>query len=497
MDKAAFWGISLPAHRTRAMATEEHRAPSGLDAAPVPRIAPEAGCDEVGMADRFVAKHAHSVLHCDELGKWLCWDGSRWARDRNRLVWVKAEQTVQLLDQEWRETLRGSDTHASLKRILDHMRKRAGLNNMMEIVKGRPSIAIVPDVLDRDPWLLNCRNSTVDLRTGFAREPSPKDLITKQAAVHYDPGAPCPLWLAFLRQIFANDPEILAYIQRVVGYCLTGITTEHAMFFCYGVGANGKSVMWTVLQDMLGDYAIQADSDLLIVPKGADKHSTEMADLIGARLAMVTEVKRGRTLDEARLKQLAGGDRVAARKMRQDNVQFQMQAKLVMAANHRPPVDAFDYGTWRRIFLINYGVVIPDDQQDTGLAVKLATERAGILNWAIDGLRDYLKLGGLKPPESVRQDVAEYRSDMDVFSRFIRECCSVGEERKMRPGQARKAYCVWARDEGFGSRSSRWFAQQMKDRGFEKTTTKGKQSYVGVGLLTDWYERADTWKDGE
>jgi putative DNA primase/helicase len=448
------------------------------------------------MAFRFVEDRGHLVRYCDDLGKWFCWDGSRWERDRTRQIWTLAEESIDLLVPELRSLVGDAKSYKNLEDLQEHMQKRSGVVNMLEFVKGRGPIKVSIEMLDADPWLLNVRNGTVDLRTGEFREARQADLITKQAAVSFDSAATCPQWLAFLERVFAGDQEVIRYVQRVVGYCLTGSVDEQAMFFCYGTGANGKTVLWVTVQDLLGDYAIQASSDLLTVTKG-DKHPTDMAHLMGARLAMVTEIKRGRSLDESRMKKLTGGDKVDARFVRQDMINFDMQAKLVMTANHLPPVDTFDEGTWRRIFQIVFDVTIPKEERDRGLTRKLAKERSGILNWALEGLRDYRDLGGLEPPDSVTENTDGYREEMDIFGRFISECCLLLDGAKVRPNDLRKAYCAWAAGQGYGPRSIRWISGHVRDRGIVKGPVGGYDYYKGIGLLVKWEHRAKDWSDKE
>jgi putative DNA primase/helicase len=256
---------------------------------------------------------------------------------------------------------------------------------------------------------------TVNLLTGERYAPRPEDFMTRCAAVA--PRGSCPLWLRFLNRVTDGDRDLQHYLQRVAGYCLTGRTSEHAMFFLYGTGANGKTVFTSTLAGMMGDYAIAAPMELLIETK-TDRHPTELAMLRGARLVIASETQAGRNWNEARIKALTGGDKIVARFMRGDFFEFIPQFKLMISGNHKPTLRNVDEAIRRRLHLIPFTVTIPPEERDRDLADKLRAEWPGILQWAIDGSLEWRRVG-LLPPEAVQHATEDYlQAEDDVLSWF-------------------------------------------------------------------------------
>src|SRR5919107_5291637 len=265
--------------------------------------------------------------------------------------------------------------------------------------------------MDASPDLLNVLNGTIDLRTGELRPHRREDLITKMAPVEYDPNSPVPAWAATLERVLPS-PDLRAFFKKLCGYAISGETSEHLLPVLYGTGANGKSTVLSTLLAAAGDYGMQAAPDLLVAKKGA--HPTEVADLFGMRLVASIEVEDGRRLAESLVKQLTGGDKVRARRMRQDFWQFEPTHKVFMAVNHKPEVRGTDTAIWRRIRLIPFTETIPPGEQDKKLPEKLRAELFGILAWCVEGCLEWQR-EGLQAPEEVRRATGQYRSEMDVI----------------------------------------------------------------------------------
>ena len=255
-------------------------------------------------------------------------------------------------------------------------------------------IAATVDQWDADPWLLNTPDGVVDLRTGQRRPHRAEDYQTKITAV--GPGGDCPRFLAFLDRITGGDGELVAYLQRVLGYALTGLTREHALFFGYGTGANGKSVLLSTVSGLLGDYHKSAPIETFTA-SNADRHPTDLASLRGARLVTATETEEGRRWAESGIKQLTGGDTVAARFMRQDFFEYRPAFKLIIAGNHKPSLRSVDEAIRRQFHLIPFAVTIPPEERDADLAEKLKAEWPGILAWLVEGCLEW-QTEGLRPP---------------------------------------------------------------------------------------------------
>jgi putative DNA primase/helicase len=364
----------------------------------------------------------------------------------------------------------------------------AGIRNMIAMAKS--DLAVGPEELDTDPWLLNVENGTLDLRTGGLREHRKEDFITKLAPVAFTPDAACPRWESFLGRIFAGNAELIGYMQRLVGYCLTGATEEHVLPFLHGNGANGKSTFCeTVLRLMGPDYAMKAAPDLLMA-KRAESHPTDRADLFGKRFVACIETEEGRRMAEALAKELTGGDRVRARRMREDFWEFAPTHHIWLAGNHKPTITGTDHGIWRRVKLIPFEVVIPEAEQDKKLAAKLAAELPGILNLALAGCRDWQQ-GGMREPAIVRAATGQYSAEMDEVGRFVEEYCETGPGFLAPATELYEAFREAMPDTGLSQRA---FGDRLRQKGFSNRdpatgkdyrTNKGKHGWKGLRLRPD------------
>src|ERR1039458_529549 len=327
----------------------------------------------------------------------------------------------------------------------------------------------------------------VNVRTGERYAPRPEDYMTKCAAV--SPGGDCPRWHAFLERVTAGDVDLQQYLQRVAGYCLTGHTTEHAIFFLYGTGANGKTVFVNTLLGMMGDYAITAPMEVFIESK-TDRHPTELAMLRGARLVVASETQSGRNWNEARIKTLSGGERIQARFMRGDFFEFTPQFKLMIGGNHKPTLRNVAEALRRRLHLIPFTVTIPVKERDLDLAEKLKAEWPGILQWAIDGTLEWRRVG-LQPPAAVQNATADYLQSEDDILSWVADCCV--EEPPARTGST-DLYLSWkdcaarpGRVGGAGSQKE--FSQALEAKGFIKEKTRTIAVFLGLRLAEkDPYE---------
>jgi putative DNA primase/helicase len=378
------------------------------------------------------------------------------------------------------------DTLAAMHSWTKHSNSKNGVRNMIALAKS--DLAIGPDELDTDPWLFNVVNGTIDLRTGELREHRREDFITKLAPVTFDPGAGCPRWEAFLRTIFAGNEELIGYMRRLVGYCLTGVTDEHILPFLYGTGANGKSTFCETILKLMGfDYAMKAAPDLLLAKRG-ESHPTDRADLYGKRFVACVETEEGRRLAEALVKELTGGDRVRARRMREDFWEFTPTHHVWLAGNHKPPIMGTDHGIWRRIKLIPFAVVIPKSEQDKKLPAKLATELSGILNWAIAGCLEWQR-DGLRDPDIVSAATGNYSIEMDEVGQFVEEHCERGEAFLAAAGELFEAFREAmpespVNQHGFGARLRQMgFLNRDPATAKEFRTNKGKKGWKGLRLL--------------
>ena len=330
---------------------------------------------------------------------------------------------------------------------------------------------------------------TVDLRTGQSYAPRREDYCTKVAAC--DPGGECPLWWEFLGRVTDGNQDLESYLQRVVGYCLTGLTSEHVLFFLYGTGANGKTVFINTLSGMMGDYAVTAPMEMFLASHG-ERHPTELAMLRGARLVVASETEDGRRWSEAKIKALTGGDKIAARFMRQDFFEFTPQFKLMIAGNHKPSLRSVDDAIRRRIHLIPFTVTIPPEQRDQELTEKLKAEWPGILAWAIEGCLEW-KETGLVPPEIVRMATDEYLAGEDALKLWLEECTEDANEWAFeRKANLFASWKTWAERAGEYPGTQKRLTQNLEGRGFEpaREPSTGQRGFNGIRL-----KRADYTDD--
>ena len=349
---------------------------------------------------------------------WLVYDGKRWRHDDVGQVVELAKQTARLIADESAH-LQSDTARAARSRFAEQSLSKGSLDRMLELAK---SLLAVEDArLDADPWLLNVENGTIDLKTGRREKHDPRDLLTKIAPVHADRSAKCPLFKKFLKRITGDDADFRAFIQKAVGYSLTGITTEQVLFFVYGKsGNNGKSTLVNLIRDMLGDYGLHTPTETLLVKQYDNAIPADLARLDGARMVTAIEANFNRHLDEARIKSMTGGEPITARFMRQNFFQFVPVLKLWLVANDRPRVRGTDEAFWRRVRVIPLTVEIPEAERDPDLLTKLRAEWPGILAWAVRGCLKWQR-EGLGEPDVVRSATKGWQQEMDHLKRFVAE----------------------------------------------------------------------------
>ena len=454
---------------------------------------PNGPLTELWAARRLVEQYGQDLRYCYALG-WMHWNRRAWERDRTGEVMRRAKDTVRSMyaaaadvpDREQREQL------VTFAKSCETARK---LRAIIALAESEPSIPLLPEKLDADPWLLNCENGTLDLRTGELRPPRREDYLTKTTGIAYSPEATAPMFHRFLQGVFQNDKDMIAFVQRAVGHALTGIIREHILHVWRGVGQNGKSTLAEILQVVLGDYAMPAAPGLLI-ERHNDQHPTERAELRGMRLVVCGESKDGARLDEEKVKLLTGGDRIKGRYMRQDFFFFSPTHKLVLFTNHKPIIRGNDVGIWRRIMLWPFEVQFKsrhecgsgDQIADGCMPENLKAERAGILAWLVQGCLAWQQ-DGLSPPEKVKVATAKYRTESDEIGLFLAACTTVGAD-NLRVGctELYNAYRSWAEQSGFPPLNQKRFGMAMSERGYgedmkDHHPATRRERYKGIGLV--------------
>jgi putative DNA primase/helicase len=431
--------------------------------------------NDIGNADRLGRRHVGEILYVCGLG-WHIWNGLLWCRDAVGKIKELAKQVARNIYNE----SANSSGDALLSDIAKHAKashQAPRLNAMIELAATLPELVKTTAQLDSHDMLLGVANGVIDLRTGKLRPVDREQFMTRHSGVSFDAKATCPQFLTFIDQITATDKSLAQYLQRVVGYALTGATSEQCLFFLYGSGANGKSTFLNVVLDLLGgDLARQTPSETLMAKRSSQ--TNDLARLQSVRVVIATEVESGAHLAESQIKQMTGGDKIPARFHYQEFFEFYPKFKLFIAGNHKPVVTGRDIGIWRRIRLIPFEVSIPKAQRDQNLQAKLRAELPGILNWAIKGCKDWKK-NGLGEPRIVTQAVADYKEEMDVVGQWMKDCCVLGRALECRAIDAYRSYKSWAEENGYRPMASASFGRDFVIR-FTRVPRNDGNYYIGV-----------------
>lgn len=456
--------------------------PSGPEPRARPKLSTSHHLTDLGNAGRLVAKHGADLHYCYAWKRWLVWDGRRWKIDDTGELQRRAKDTVISIYAEAPQ-IQDAETRKAVARWAQYSESAPRLRAMIQLAESEPGIPITPERLDTDLMLLNVLNGTLDLRTGKLLPHRREQLITKVVPVKYDAKAQSAPWEAFLDQIMHGNKDLIRFLQKATGYALTGDTSEQAIFILYGTGANGKSTFLQTVSAVFGDYARQTPIQTLLARRG-NNIPNDVARLDGARLVTAAEAEHGQRLAESLVKQMTGGDRIAARFLHAEWFEFDPTFKIFVATNHRPQIRGTDHAIWRRIHLIPFTKTIPEGRQDKKLADKLRGELPGVLRWAVEGCLAWQR-NGLGAPPLVRSATDAYREEMDPLAGFINECCLVDEATQARAGKLYEAYRQWCTASGEEAVSGRDFAQRLIEHGFEKKRDKDGMRYHGLGLLAD------------
>ena len=436
------------------------------------------------LALSFTARYAQDWRYVAAWGRWLVWDGQRWRTEDTLL----AQHLIRTI---CRESAIKADTH----RLAARLAASNTVGGVERLARTDRIHASVAEEWDADIWALNTPSGVVNLQTGHMRAHSRDDRMTKLAMAS-PAGKPsdCPRWLAFLSDVTGGDGGLQAYLQRVVGYCLTGATSAHALFFLYGTGANGKSVFVNVIATLLGDYAANAPMDTFMEARG-DRHPTDLAGLRGARFVSSIETEQGRRWNESKVKAITGGDKVSARFMRQDFFEYTPQFKLLIAGNHKPAIRNVDEAMKRRLHLIPFTVTVPPERRDGQLTEKLLAERNAIMAWAVQGCLDWQR-HGLQPPACVVSATEEYFDEEDAIGDFLEDEAQRHPQARVSVADVFVRWQEWAGRRGEYVGTSRWLAQQLANRGFARTRLHaGAKGLLGLSLKPKDYGNRLPYRD--
>ncbi len=428
---------------------------------------------DLANAERLVQLYGPDLGFVGSWQKPISWDGRRWAIDDNA-KWSRCAAGVARIIYAEGDARCKTDPEDKIGAAIKAWgRKSQSAERLGAMVRTTqlhiPSVRIPShNVLDKNAWLFNVQNGTIDLHTGKLKPHNRKDWITKIAPVAHDEKAVCPTWDKFLKRVMHGDRTLIEYLQRIVGYCLTGVVDEHVLFFFYGGGANGKSTFLNVIHGLLGEYASPAPRGLVFKQQNS-QHDTRYAMLHGKRYVTCSEIEEGQMFDEALVKDLTGGDPIEARRMREDYWSFLPSHKLFLAGNHKPTVRGDDEGIWRRLRLIPWTVQIPPKERDKNLTRRLLKELPGILRWAVQGCIAWQKTG-LNMPAVVEVATKQYRSENDILGQFFKTNLRFDVASVTPRYLLRELYERYCKDNGVEPLGARRFAGSLRERGATDTT---------------------------
>jgi putative DNA primase/helicase len=437
---------------------------------------------DLGNAERFIDTYRDVALWCPARKAWLLWDGSRWAWDERGAIRKLAHKVARSI---YKDAVHEPD-EAKQREIAKFARasqNEARIGAMLN--EAKPYLAVGMDELDGGPWIINCQNGTLDLRTGKLKPHDPADRITKVVPVDYNPGAACPRFKQYLRETLVDD-AVIRFVKRYSGYTLTGITRERLLAILYGLGKNGKTTLVELLRDVMGDYATNTDVETLLI-KRYQGVGNDVAALKGARFVSASEVEKGRRLAESKVKQLTGRDTVTARFLFGENFDFKPEFKLWLSTNNKPVIQGTDDAIWDRLRLIPFTQRFDGGRQDPKLPEKLRAEMPGVLAWMVEGCLEWQE-HGLGEPETVRAATDQYRTEMDTLAEFLDEECVIAPSCRVLAERLYQSYAMWCDKSGERKDSKKAFVAQLEERGFERRretagVNKGRYIWLGIGFL--------------
>lgn len=453
---------------------------------------------DLGLAEYFIHNYGMDIGYLVDRDKWIIFEQHFWRLDNSKRIDQMAIQATRKLQREIAD-LSKDDKKAALNSFAIKSENDGRANAMLNRAKCHEDIIMHTSNFDNNDFLLGCENGVLDLKTDALRPGRREDKILTSTNVIFDASANCDRFLQFLDEIFDGDQNLISFIQRCVGYSLTGSIDEQVLFMCYGQGANGKSVFLNVLRDIMGEYASTTGfSTLASFYRSSGRIPNDIAALQGKRIVTVSEAPERARWDEGRVKSLTGGDVIQARFLHREFFEFIPKFKLWLAVNHKPKAGDTSEAFWRRVLLIPFNVQIPADRRDKYLQQKLRAELGGIFNWAIEGTLMWLA-EGLNVPESVRTSTKEYRSEEDVIQNFLEQCTLKRDGSLVAAGDLYTAFASWCHENGEKTISNTMFGRKLSALGLEKrqSGTSRRMHYCGIGLLPDPKQNLSLGRESE
>ena len=430
-------------------------------------------------SENFVKEYKGKLLHCENWGCWLIYKDGRWVRDNSNETQGLAKKIILRYYHQASTIENDKERKELVKHALKSETQRA-VNAMIELSKS--DLAVTPDAFDKDPYIINLKNGTLNLETMEFWKHRPEDLLTRQMNIEYNPMAICPRWISFLNKIFNQNKDLIEFIQKALGYSLTGDTGEDCLFILYGTGQNGKTTFLKTISEIWGDYALDTPTETLLA-KERDNIPNDLARLRGARLVTSSESQEGRRFNEILIKKLTGRDRITARFLRQEFFEFDPTFKIWIATNHKPVVRENSIAFWRRIRLIPFTVQIPNEEIIPNFEKILLEEKEGIFNWILEGFRKWRE-NRLGIPEEVKKATQDYRDEMDVLGEFIEAKCIEDASARATTKELYELYCSWCEENNEKPMGKLAFSRRLEERGYKAVRLGHRQErgWQGIGI---------------
>jgi putative DNA primase/helicase len=447
----------------------------------VEHILMNAPLTDTGNAECFAAESGNFYRYNETVGQWLKWNGVVWKVDKNSNV-----------DADILSTVRHRQSIALHAENVQHAEKSKNLNylircenvvtrkNVKQAAQWLPNFATNIDQYDTDKYLASTLDGTLDLRDGRFYEAKRGDYVTLQFGANYDEKADCPRWKQFLQEVFHGDGDLIRYMQKVVGYSMTGDTSEQKMFVLYGFGKNGKTVFINAVQAVLGDYAGSASFKTFDADKQSE-NTNDLAMLRGKRFVSMVETAADKKLNEPLVKQVTGGDKVTCRFLHKEFFDYFPQFKLFLATNHKPVITQTDFGIWRRIALIPFTENF-EGREEKGLEEKLLSEKPGILNWALEGLKMWQREGLQPQPKAVVKATEKYKKDSDTVGQWLEARTDPKSTSTVKSSTAYNDYRDWATENGYFALGVRTFRSALEEKGSKAERKNDGVHWLGLEL---------------
>jgi P4 family phage/plasmid primase-like protien len=432
---------------------------------------------DLGNAERLIARYGCDLKWSTVQECWYFWDGKRWVKDERLIAEAWAKDTIRAIPAvEGSITEEGDDLRGYARKC----ESRDKIGSLLSLARSETGVPVQLAQFDSQPYLFNCLNGTLDLRTGELKAHDRADLLTKLCPIVYDPAALAPRWLQFLDEVFAGDRELIDFLWQAIGYTLLDGNPAKSLFICWGPSNTGKSTFQAVMRELFGEYSEPADIQTFM-GRVSPMVYNDLADLYGARLVTASENSESDRLNDGLVKMVTGNDPVTACRKYENPFKYVPGFKVWLGVNHKPIVSDGSKAIFNRVKLIPFEVVFDESSADLTLESKLLAELPGILAWALRGCHDWLE-NGFRIPEKVKAAVEEYQRESDVVGEFIEDVCVVGDDCVVRSGDLYDRYVEWTKNRGARPMSGKMFARKIEAKGFKAEHGRTGNYRVGIGV---------------